>query len=213
MRYIIFTFCFICAASFATPIDVRVLDNKGDPVKDTVVYITATNLPRDEPLESKTLVTEVAQDGRAFKPYVSVARVNQTVLFTNKDDFSHHIYSITGPVELSFIIRAQDHEVKKSFPTEGGVAMGCNIHDWMSGYIKVIDTPYYAITDSSGMGQIHVPVGLENADIIAWHPQMNESVEQKLDQQTTVTFELQNDMSPIPKQKSTQAISFYGLSK
>src|SRR5690606_34212083 len=36
------------------------------------------------------------------------------------------------------------------FDTPGAVVLGCNIHDGMLGYILVVDTPYFALTDSRG---------------------------------------------------------------
>jgi hypothetical protein len=36
------------------------------------------------------------------------------------------------------------------FDTPGEVTLGCNIHDDMVGYILVVDTPYFAITDGNG---------------------------------------------------------------
>ena len=51
-----------------------------------------------------------------------------------------------------------------------GCSMGCNIHDWMSGYLLVVDTPYFTKTDESGKARLQ----LEHTGkyrITAWHPQ------------------------------------------
>ncbi len=51
----------------------------------------------------------------------------------------------------------------------GSVALGCNIHDWMNGYIRVVDTPYAAKTDHNGYARIAaVPYGSYGLTI--WHP-------------------------------------------
>ncbi|WP_281628917.1 hypothetical protein [Vibrio sp. St2] len=214
MRHLLpILFLFPAISSYAAPIEVRVVQSNGKPVKDAVVYVTASNLPVEETTTNETLVTEVSQNGRAFKPYISVVRVNQPVLFTNKDDISHHIYSITGPLDFSFVIRASEQGVEKSFPSEGVVAMGCNIHDWMSGYIKVVDTPYYTITGKSGVARITLPDGLENVTLTAWHPQMNETLQTEVVGGQEFELPLTKKMSPIPKQKNAQMIDFYGSYK
>jgi len=44
----------------------------------------------------------------------------------------------------------------------------CNIHAQMSGYVVVVPTPYYSITDKSGNYKIeNVPDGQYN--IVGWH--------------------------------------------
>ncbi|NRF61384.1 hypothetical protein [Vibrio coralliilyticus] len=213
MRHLLLILFLFPAISSAAPIEVRVVQSNGKPVKDAVVYVTASNLPVEETTTNETLVTEVSQNGRAFKPYISVVRVNKPVLFTNKDDISHHIYSITGPLDFSFVIRASEQGVEKSFPSEGVVAMGCNIHDWMSGYIKVVDTPYYTITGKSGVARITLPDGLENVTLTAWHPQMNETLQTEVAGGQEFKLALTKKMSPIPKQKNAQMIDFYGSYK
>ena len=36
------------------------------------------------------------------------------------------------------------------FDQPGLVTLGCNIHDWMLGFILVLDTPWFAQTDKQG---------------------------------------------------------------
>ena len=54
------------------------------------------------------------------------------------------------------------------FDVPGVVVLGCNIHDWMSAYVYVLDTPYYALTDGNGHATIEVPVGRYTVRL--WHP-------------------------------------------
>jgi hypothetical protein len=49
------------------------------------------------------------------------------------------------------------------------MAIGCNIHTWMSAYLLALDHPYAAITGKDGTYKIeNVPVG-EEVRILAWH--------------------------------------------
>ena len=49
--------------------------------------------------------------------------------------------------------------------------LGCNIHDGMLGYIVVVDTPHFALTNEQGVALID---GVPNGDYVvaAWTPRV-----------------------------------------
>lgn len=48
--------------------------------------------------------------------------------------------------------------------------LGCNIHDWMVGYVYVTDDPWFAVSDEQGRLNLdQLPPGRYTASI--WHPQ------------------------------------------
>ena len=55
-----------------------------------------------------------------------------------------------------------------TFEESGLVEIGCNIHDWMVGYIFVADSPYFAKTGIDGVATIDVPS--DDYEITFWHP-------------------------------------------
>ena len=57
------------------------------------------------------------------------------------------------------------------FDKTGVVSLGCNIHDWMSAYIYVVDTPYFTITDTKGKASLALPFG--DYKIRYWHPDID----------------------------------------
>jgi hypothetical protein len=62
------------------------------------------------------------------------------------------------------------------FDTPGVVVLGCNIHDWMIGYIYVSETPFFAKTGSLGTASItDLPPGEYTVRI--WHPSMDRAEE------------------------------------
>ncbi|MDN3610277.1 hypothetical protein ACODM8_14130 [Vibrio ostreicida] len=211
MRLWFFLACFLnISSTLATPLEVTVLQNNGRPLQQAVVTVTSASLPSDRSLVDKKSPPEIAQDGQAFSPYISVVQVGEPVVFTNKDTISHHIYALTGPLDFSFVIRATQAGIEKTFSSQGTVAMGCNIHDWMSGYIKVVNTPYYGQTSRTGRVDLDIPDRLDEATLSVWHPQMNETLQIPLPNERQVKLTLSKKMSPIPKQKNTQKIDFYG---
>ena len=57
------------------------------------------------------------------------------------------------------------------FDKPGAVVLGCNIHDWMVGYIYVVDTPYFAKTGKAGSARLEaLPAG--DYQVRVWHPYM-----------------------------------------
>jgi len=58
-------------------------------------------------------------------------------------------------------------EVKQNYSEP--IAINCDIHKWMSGYVWAFDHPYAAVTKEDGTYEIkNVPTGVE-VKIVAWH--------------------------------------------
>ncbi len=57
------------------------------------------------------------------------------------------------------------------FDTPGVVVLGCNIHDWMVGYIYVSESPYFAKTRADGKAVHRRPAGASYV-VRVWHPQL-----------------------------------------
>ena len=57
------------------------------------------------------------------------------------------------------------------FDQPGIVVLGCNIHDGMLGYVVVVDTPHFALTNEQGVALID---GVPNGDYVvqAWTPRV-----------------------------------------
>jgi hypothetical protein len=66
------------------------------------------------------------------------------------DKVRHHVYPFSKAKKFELKLYGHDETRSITFDTPGLVAIGCNIHDTMSGYIHVVDTPYAAKTDASG---------------------------------------------------------------
>lgn len=70
-------------------------------------------------------------------------------------------------------------EAPVAFDTPGIVALGCNIHDWMLGYIVVSDTARVAKTDDSGVASIDVST--LPATLRVWHPKLLQGAQAAID--------------------------------
>jgi hypothetical protein len=58
------------------------------------------------------------------------------------------------------------------FDKPGVVVLGCNIHDWMIGYIYVSESPYFAKTDKEGHATL-TELPLRGYVVRLWHPQLD----------------------------------------
>ncbi len=192
----------------AEPLQVRVMDVEGKPVGNVVVYLqnhetAAMPLPHHN--------HEIEQTDKKFAPYVSVVRQQEEIAFTNHDDITHHVYSFNAPARFDFRLQPGESSDVADFAEPGVIAMGCNIHDWMSGYVMVVDTPFYTLTDDEGLATFaDVPPNAYH--LVAWHPQMakDETVDQHIVMPATAEIRLQltQPMAPIPSQKSLDDFDF-----
>src|SRR5579864_7358573 len=106
----------------------------------------------------------VDQRKMTFVPHVVVVLQGTTVDFLNSDPVGHNVYwpSISGNKKLAHNMGTWPQGQKKSFQfTDLGTAsMLCNVHPEMSGYVVVVATPYFAVTDKEGNYTIKdVPAG------------------------------------------------------
>jgi plastocyanin len=165
----------------------------GHPVPDAVVVAVpeAGVRPADKPPQGV-----VDQIDKEFVPYVTPIRVGSLVQFPNRDHIRHHVYSFSPakPFELPLYVGTPARPVL--FDKPGVVKLGCNIHDWMIGYIYVADTPYFGKTGADGRVVLAaLPAGRYRVRV--WHPRMEgsedatmKSVELTQDPAVSVSWQL-----------------------
>jgi len=160
----------ISTPAMAGDLVMTVVDKGGKPVPNAVVTVyPSAGLPGGA-ISFPWGSTMVQQD-IAFNPHVLIVPVGATVRFPNKDKVRHHIYSFSKPARFEIKLFGKDETRSYRFTTAGAVALGCNIHDMMSGFIKVVDTPFAAKSDASGALRISgLPAG--SARVVVWQPMM-----------------------------------------
>ena len=160
----------LASGAAASDLVVQVKTNGGAPVEDAVVTVYPASGGEAGPIHFDWPM-RMSQQNIAFHPFVLIVPVGAVVEFPNLDNVRHHVYSFspTHPFELKLYSRDETRTVK--FDKAGAVALGCNIHDKMAAFIKVVDTPYAAKTDASGTLVIHgLPPG--PAALRLWRPYM-----------------------------------------
>ena len=155
--------------SYAATMEVRVQDAAGKPVADVAVYAVALAGPEARGSRG-ALAAAIEQVDREFVPYVSVIQAGTTVSFPNRDPILHHVYSFSPAKSFEIKLYTGKSPQEELFDKPGVVTLGCNIHDWMIGYILVVPTPWFGKSDAAGTVRLRdIPAGAY--ELRAWHPQ------------------------------------------
>jgi len=159
-------FAVLAAPAWAGDLAVTVTTPDGKPLADAVVTLPA---PPGSAKPSFPWKLEVAQQNKQFAPFVLVAPVGAAVVFPNLDKFRHHVYSFSKGNKFELELYGKEDKRSVPFKTVGVAAVGCNIHDQMVAFIRVVDTPFAMKTDASGLAAIKsAPDG--KAKLTVWHP-------------------------------------------
>ena len=154
-------------SSTAATLQAEVRDAAGRPVADAAVYA----IPASGGVDARPGRTaSIEQVDREFVPYVSIVQSGTTVTFPNRDPILHHVYSFSAAKPFEIKLYSGMPPGGELFDKPGVVTLGCNIHDWMIGYVLVVSTPHFARTDEHGAARIRdIPPGAY--ELRVWHPQ------------------------------------------
>jgi len=141
--------------------------NDNGTLLNVFVYVKEGLADQEWPVPSDGVLLD--QSGCRYHPHVLGIQAGQTLIIRNSDGFLHNIhpmpvnnrpFNIGQPVEM-------DSEKSFNLP-EVMIPVECDVHDWMLGYIGVLEHPFFAVTGSDGSFSIS---GLPPGDYLieAWH--------------------------------------------
>jgi len=178
----------------AGTIDVTVLDPDGNPVPEVAVYvIQGESSSREAP---GTAIMD--QRDTRFVPHTLVVQKGTSVEFPNSDIVAHHVYSFSKPNNFVLPLYKGDAHAPVTFEYDGIVTVGCNIHDHMLGYIVVVDTDVFGVTDENGKLAVAVSDSSGDVAVNIWSPRIRDKELTQTVAATTspVTFSLQKKLRP-----------------
>ena len=128
---------------------------------ESVVYVEA---PAGKTFPAPTAQPVMDQKGLMFSPHIVAVQQGTTVQFLNSDSVAHNVFwiSISGNKKLGHNLGTWPKGEKRPFKFDnpGAVPLLCNVHPEMSGYVVIVPTPYFAVTDKDGNYEIkNVPPG------------------------------------------------------
>ena len=180
LRFLLAATCLGAAPCARSEGVVRILarDAKSAPVADAVAWLTpiesaqAPLLPPAEPIV-------ITQEGEEFSPAVTPVVAGTRIVFTNRDKIQHHVYSLSKTKRFEVPLFGSESKPSVLFDQPGIIALGCNIHDWMSAHVVVLATPYFAKTPADGAVTISaLPPGKYRLEI--WHPRLASDTRREL---------------------------------
>jgi len=153
---------------------VTVKSSKGKPVQDAVVYAVPVD-SNGVPVPSPT-PTVIDQIDKEYVPYVTPVQAGTRVSFPNRDQTRHHVYSFSEAKRFEIPLYKGTPAEPILFDQPGPVTLGCNIHDWMTAYVFVSESPYFALTGESGAATVaNLPDG--DYAVRVWHPRLKSDAE------------------------------------
>lgn len=151
----------IGSAAHAAEVRLAVGSSSG-PVADAVVSLHGAT-----PSTTSSATARMDQQHSAFVPGVLPVQAGTVVVFPNRDNIQHHVYSFSQPRQFEIPLYSGNKAAPIRFDKPGVVVVGCNIHDWMIGHIVVLDTPYFGKTAADGHLTLDVPPG--SYTLRVWH--------------------------------------------
>lgn len=100
------------------------------------------------------------QVGCMFEPYVLAVQTNERFRIRNSDPELHNVHATPRlNKEFNFAQVADGPGVLKSFSkAESFIRLKCDVHPWMFAYVSVLDSPFFAVTDTNG--GFRLPAGI-----------------------------------------------------
>lgn len=178
-------------ATAASELIVEVRDARGAAVSDAVAYAIPDG--KRPPPPSRRAVLD--QRNRMFVPHILPIQAGTAVTFPNSDNVRHQVYSFSPAKRFQLRLYAGTPAAPVVFDKPGVVILGCNIHDQMSAYLVVVDTPYFALTADGRADLTGMPEGAY--DVRVWYERMRgEPPAQRISlgagEQGRLTFQLGN---------------------
>lgn len=159
-------FLFGTQPTLSEELAVLVTDPDGEPIANAVVFLSGGAAAEPGP------AVKMTQRNQSFNPEVLAVAVGTEVEFPNEDLVRHHVYSFSPAKRFELKLYGGDEIQRVIFDKAGEVALGCNIHDDMLGYIYVVDSSLFGVTGEEGN---LILKGLEDGvsyEAQVWHPRL-----------------------------------------
>lgn len=148
--------------------DERLLVSKQGKVRNVVITVEGVQQGKRWPDLKSSLVNE---KGR-FVPHVQVARKGAKLEIVNTDPVLHNTHGFQDRrTVFNPALPTQGLKVQVPLRKAGVIEVMCDAHDWMNGWIVVLEHPYFSVTGEAGSYSIaDVPPGTYT--VTAWHEKL-----------------------------------------
>jgi len=154
----------LCASAQSFSANITIKNASDEPLANAVVWLSTNGAAE---ITAPEAPYAMSQQNREFIPRILVVPKNAKVEFPNADSIMHHVYSFSKAKTFELKLYKEQPKAPIVFEQTGVVELGCNIHDWMLGYIVVVDSTVFAITDENGKANLKTGAGEYTLSV--WH--------------------------------------------
>jgi len=162
-----------CAQAHSRPVleETVVAGAKGE-LANAIVYIKSDKALAGEPSTQPAILD---QKGCRYEPHVIAVMIGQPIVIKNSDNFVHNVHSLAEENDpFNFVMPTIGEKKIAAQKQPETFQIKCDIHPWMSAWVKVFDHPYFAVTSNSGQYSIKgLPDGAYT--ILAWQEKYGET--------------------------------------
>jgi plastocyanin len=165
--------------------DPSLLVDDSNGLANVVVSIEVPGAKLEPPAEP----LHIDQHECNFEPHIQIVPAGGKIVFLNSDQVSHNVHTYPAKNDAFNKTIAPGSKEEQLLAKGDKVQVKCDIHPWMSSYVFVSETPYYAITKADGSFEIK---GLKPGTykVETWH--------EKLGKGKTVEVVVKEDGSSEP---------------
>jgi plastocyanin len=158
-------------------------------------------------MQARQPVYRLVQKDKMFIPHLLVVPTGSQVEFPNQDPFFHNVFSLFNGKRFDLGLYESGTSRSVRFDREGVSYIFCNIHPEMGAIVLALNTPYYGISNESGVVALHnVPAGSYRLNVWSENGQLADAdVSQKIVQVSTDAVHL----GPITLQTTADPLAHH----
>jgi hypothetical protein len=169
-----------CLANGPILDEIIIVNEKNRGIRNVVVYLRPSDPKANQfskeqihpdDLKRKPADVVITQPCCKFVEHVTAARVGDTIVVNNPANIVHNFFWVSANNDQFNPNIAANGSWKMPAPLAAEttpIQYKCTVHPWMTGYVRIFDHPYYAVTDDDGNFEIkNAPVG--KFRIVYWH--------------------------------------------
>jgi len=161
----------VCATSGAAQMTEYFVVGADNGLENVIVSVKNGLGARAFPAPSTPVVLD--QKGCHYTPHVVAVQIGQPLEIVNSDDTLHNVHAVPR-INEEFNIGQPIKGMKNTFTfkaREIAILLKCDVHQWMSAYVGVVEHPFFAVTAGGGRFSLAgLPPG--TYEIEAWHERL-----------------------------------------
>ncbi len=160
-----------CTVSHAQPVPRqlhRVFGTNGEDkvIQNVFVWISKGLESKDFSVPGKPVVLN--QNGCIYTPHLMGVMVGQELHVLNNDKTNHNVHSYVGRKTVDNNASGPGSTIRWKFKRAMKLKVKCDVHSWMTGYVHVVEHPFFAVTQDDGTFELRgVPPG--EYEVSVWH--------------------------------------------